>query len=85
MSSIIERKINNATYIVESISFRDKKGRPRSKQKCLGRLDDDGVLISSKRKLPAQIKKVRTVKTKYIIEDKKNSPAEEQTGEQDNS
>ena len=81
MPSIIKRKINNATYLIENTSYRDKNGRPRTKQKCLGRLDDDGVLISSKSKLPAQIKKVRTVKTKYILQDKKNPPAEERTGE----
>ncbi len=81
MSTIIQRKINNAIYAIESTSYRDKNGRPRTKQRSLGRIDDDGVLISSKRKLPAQIEKVRTITTKFIIRDKKNSPAPEGTEE----
>mgnify|MGYP007101907408 CR=1 FL=1 len=67
MSTIIQRKINNTTYVYEVKSYRDEQGRPRNKQKCLGKLDDDGVLISSKRKLPSKIKEVRTITTKFIL------------------
>ena len=67
MSTIIKRKINNATYVIEVTSYRDKEGRPRNRQRCLGKLDDDGVLISSKRKLPAEITEVKTVTKKFIV------------------
>ena len=68
MPSIIERKINNATYVIEITSYRDKNGKPRNKQKCLGRLDADGTLISKKRKMPMQITKVKQTTTKFILE-----------------
>ena len=67
MTTIIKRKINNTTYVYEQTSYRDKNGNPRNKQICLGKLDDDGILISSKRRLPAQIKEVKTVTKKYIL------------------
>ena len=69
MSSIIQRKINNTTYIIEIESYRNKEGKPRNKQRCLGKLDIDGVLISTKRKLPIQIKEVKTVRKRIIIRD----------------
>ena len=71
MSTIIKRKINNTTYVYEQTSYRDENGKPRNKQKCLGRLDDDGTLITSKRKLPAQITEVKTVTKKFILKEKK--------------
>lgn len=67
MSSIIHREINNATYVILSTSYRDKNGKPRTRQKCLGKLDSDGVLISSKRKLPAQITEVKRVSKRFIL------------------
>ncbi|MBQ7559698.1 MAG: hypothetical protein IJT20_05580 [Synergistaceae bacterium] len=77
MSFIIKRVINNATYIYEVTSYRDKQGRPRNKQKCLGRFDEEeGVLFSSKRKLPSEIKKIRTITTKIkVVHTKKKSAA----------
>ena len=67
---IITREINNAKYVIEIVkSYRNKEGKPRNKQRSLGRLDEDGVLITNKRKLPAQIKKVRRITTKFIFED----------------
>ncbi len=71
MTAIIKRKINNTIYVYEQKSYRDKNGRPRNKQRCLGKLDDDGVLITSKRRLPAQIKEVKTVTKKFIIREEK--------------
>ena len=68
MSTIIKRKIGNATYVIESTSYRDEQGKPRTKQRCLGRLDSDGVLISSKTKLPSVIKEVKKVTKKFILE-----------------
>ena len=67
MSYIIQRKVRKAIYVYECTSYRNKEGKPRSKQKYLGRLDSDGVLISSKRKLPVQITEVKTVKKKFIL------------------
>ena len=68
MSFITKRIINNTTYVYENTSYRDKNGKPRNKQRCLGKLDDDGVLISNKKKLPVQIKEVKTIKKKFILE-----------------
>ena len=68
MSSIIQRKINNTTYLIEVTSYRDKDGKPRNKQKCLGKLDVDGILISTKNKLPIQIKEVKIVKKKFVVQ-----------------
>lgn len=68
MSYIITRKIRNATYVYECKSYRNKEGRPRNKQHCLGKLDSDGVLITKKRKLPAGIRVVKTVTKHFIIE-----------------
>lgn len=70
MSTIIKRKINNTTYVYEQISYRDKNGNPRNKQRCLGKLDDDGVLISSGKKLPAEIKEVKKITKKFIVTEK---------------
>ena len=67
MSYIIRRKVRKAIYVYECTSYRNKDGKPRSKQKYLGKLDSDGVLISSKRKLPVQITEVKTVKKRFIL------------------
>ena len=72
MSIIIKRKINNAIYLIEVTSYRDENGKSRNKQRSLGRLDDDGVLISSKRRLPAQIKEVKKITKKFIMTDAPN-------------
>lgn len=72
MSTIIKRTINNATYVIEVTSYRDKDGKPRNKQRCLGRLDDDGTLITTKRKLPAEIHEVKTVTQKFIVKAKES-------------
>ena len=68
VSSIITRKINNTIYVIEITSYRDKNGKPRNKQRCLGQLDEDGVLISSRKLLPSTIKEVRTVTTKLRVD-----------------
>ena len=71
MSYIIRRKIKNSIYLIAVTSYRDKNGKPRNHQRSLGRLDDDGVLISSKHKLPAVITEVKTVTKKFIVKPKK--------------
>ena len=68
MSFIIHRKFGKAIYVYECVSFRNKDGRPRNKQKYLGRLGSDGILITKKRKLPARIKEVKTITRKFILE-----------------
>lgn len=67
MSCIIRRKIKNTIYIYESTSYRNKDGKPRSRQKYLGKLDSDGILITKKRKLPAQIKEVKIITKKLFL------------------
>ena len=68
MSFIIHRKTKNATYIYIVTSYRNKQGKPRNHQKCLGKLNNDGVLISTKKRLPSQIKEVVTITKKFILE-----------------
>ena len=68
MSYIIRRKVKNAVYVYECTSYRNKAGKPRSRQKYLGKLDSDGVLITKKRKLPVQIREVKTVTKRFILE-----------------
>ena len=68
MSYIIQRRVKKAIYVYEGKSYRNKQGKPRNKQRYLGKLDDDGILITRKRKLPAQIKEYKRV-TKHIIID----------------
>ena len=71
MSHILKRKINNVIYVYQEKSYRDKLGRPRTKQKCLGKLDNNGVLILSKKRnpenLPATITKYKIIITKFRI------------------
>ena len=74
MSYIIQRKVKNTIYVYEAKSYRNKQGKPRNKQRYLGKLDKDGVLITKKRKLPAKIKEVKTVTRKFILEDVKATP-----------
>ncbi|MBQ7221374.1 MAG: hypothetical protein IJS28_10380 [Synergistaceae bacterium] len=68
MSYIIQRKVKKATYVYECRSYRNKQGKPRNKQKYLGRLDSDGVLITKRRRLPAKIREVKTVIKRFILE-----------------
>ena len=71
MSHILKRKINNVIYVYQEKSYRDKLGRPRTKQKCLGKLDNNGVLILSKKRnpenLPATITQYKITITKFRI------------------
>ncbi|MBQ7562137.1 MAG: hypothetical protein IJS99_09990 [Synergistaceae bacterium] len=68
MAHILKRKINNVIYIYQEKSYRDKLGRPRTKQKCLGKLDSKGVLILSRKINPENLP--GTI-TQYIIITKK--------------
>ena len=72
MTFIIQRKVKNAIYVYEGRSYRNKKGKPRNKQRYLGKLDEDGILITRKRKLPARIKEYKRV-TKHIILDSQHA------------
>ena len=67
MSFIITRKVKNTTYVYEVTSYRNKEGKPRNRQKCLGKLDNDGILISSKKRHPLQIEEVKIVTRKIIL------------------
>ena len=79
MSYIIRRKVKNAVYVYECTSYRNKAGKPRSRQKYLGKLDSDGVLITKKRKLPAQIREVKTITRRFILEPVKSPKVQTQT------
>ena len=71
MSHILKRKIKNVIYIYQEKSYRDKLGRPRTKQKCLGKLDSDGVLIISRKinpkNLPGEITQYKIITCKFRI------------------
>jgi len=63
-----ERLRNNTKYLYEIQGYRDKKnGKVKHKERCLGRVDEDGFLITKKRKLPVQVVKVRKVITKFEL------------------
>ena len=71
MSHILKRKIKNVIYIYQEKSYRDKLGRPRTKQKCLGKLDSDGILIISRKinpkNLPGSITEYKIITRKFRI------------------
>lgn len=67
MSYLKKRFRNNITYLYEIQGYRDKDGKVKHKERCLGKLDSDGVLITKKRKLPAKIEKVRKIITKFRL------------------
>ena len=67
MSFIITRKKNNTIYVYKVTSYRNEEGKPRNRQKCLGKLDNDGILISSKKRHPLQIEEVKIVTRKIIL------------------
>jgi len=63
-----ERVRNNTKYLYEIQGYRDKKtGKVKHKERCLGKIDEDGALITRKRKLPAQVVKVRKIITKFKL------------------
>ena len=70
-----ERVSNNTTYLYEIHSYRDKKtGKVKHKERCLGKIDEDGTLITKKRKLPDEVVKNRKVIVKSkprILKNKK--------------
>ena len=87
MSHILKRKINNVIYVYQEKSYRDELGRPRTKQKCLGKLDNNGVLILSRKRnpknLPAAITKYKLIITKFrvkpITDSRKESKANKES------
>ena len=46
--------INNTTYVYEIQGYRDKNGKVKHKERCLGKLDSDGALITTKRNILIQ-------------------------------
>ena len=50
MSTIIKRKINNSTYLIEVTTVYLGNGKHKTIQKSLGRVDENGELIASKKK-----------------------------------
>ena len=65
--SIVRKVINNATYIYDVKSFRDKKTKKvKTKWTYIGRLNENGSIITKKRKLPARLVKI-TKSTQYIL------------------
>ena len=71
MSYLKKRTRNNITYLYEIQGYRDKKtGKVKHHERCLGKLDEDETLITlitKKRKLPAQVEKVRKIITKFNL------------------
>jgi len=41
MSSIVKRRINGCVYLYESESYRNEEGKPRTRQRCIGKIDPD--------------------------------------------
>ena len=67
LSYLRKRVINNTTYVYEIQGYRDKNGKVKHKERCLGKLDSDGVLITTKKNIPVQIEKVRKITTKFNL------------------
>ena len=51
MAYIIRKKINNAIYVIERTSYREN-GKVKTKDKMLGKLDENGNFIPSKKNSP---------------------------------
>jgi hypothetical protein len=47
----MKRLLSGHTYVYESISFRNKKGKPDNKKRIIGKIDKTGVLILNRRYL----------------------------------
>jgi len=39
MASIVRQKVGNHTYLYESISFRNREGKPRNRRVSIGKID----------------------------------------------
>ena len=51
MSCIVRQKSGNTVYLYESFSYRDDRGRPRSKRQIVGKLDKDNKPVYNARYL----------------------------------
>ncbi|MBQ9419036.1 MAG: hypothetical protein IJU31_01530 [Synergistaceae bacterium] len=67
MTYLKKRRRNNNIYLYEIQGYRDKDGKVKHKERCVGKIDDDGVLITAKRKIPVKITRVRRITTKLIF------------------
>ena len=65
---IIKKKVKNSIYLYLGESYRNENGQPRNRRIYLGKIDEDGILITSKRKLPINIKEIKTITKKFIFE-----------------
>ena len=50
--SITRRIVNGITYVYEIISYRNEEGKPRNHQRILGKIDENGNFIPSKKNAP---------------------------------
>jgi len=73
--AIIHRIRNGVTYICEKKYLYIRDGKRRYKEKCLGKLDKNGIFISSKKlqELPAEILEVTKITKSFrVVEKNKN-------------
>ena len=66
--SIINKKIGNATYAYEAIYAGVEKGKRKYKWKLIGKLDENGNIIPSKKRLAEQAKQEVAQKSRETSE-----------------
>ncbi len=64
---IITKKVKNSTYVYLAESYRDENGQPKNRRHYIGRLDKDGTIITSKKKIPAQLVEIKTITKKFAL------------------
>ena len=82
MSYLAKRARNNITYLYEIQGYRNRNtGKVKHKEKCLGKLDSDGTLITCKRKIPAKILMTRKIITKFNLQELKENKKQNKNSE----
>ena len=79
MASIVKVKVGNNTYLYESISYRNKEGKPRNDRICIGKIDKATGLYTYNKKYIERKKqegieiKSEDIKPVFSVEDIKRS------------
>ena len=78
MSSIVRRTIKGQVYLYESTSYRDKSGRPRNNQVCIGKIDPiTGKPVYNEKYRQRLIQSGDTVQQRFSIQDIQRSTLKE--------
>ena len=71
--SIIQRKRNGVIYICNKKYLGFKNGKRKYQERCIGKLDENGIFISRKKleELPAEILEVTKITKSFRVVEKK--------------